>query len=179
VQRFPLPAKVNYSYESGFRPQHQGVDIFAPRHSPLLACESGTAWTTTDPKGGLVVYINGESGARYYYAHLESLADPGLITSSAEHPVRVEAGWEIGQVGTSGNADGRPPHCHFQIRRGDEVVDPFPELYAVDPHHRGTIPDPGVVDRFETGLGNFGKGMVDSLALMALLWVVINASKGR
>jgi murein DD-endopeptidase MepM/ murein hydrolase activator NlpD len=179
MDRFPVAADV-YSYESGFRPPtHLGVDIMAPLHSRLVAVESGVAWSSTEPKGGLVVYLLGGSGTRYYYAHLEQLGGPWLITATAANPTPVKAGEDIGTIGTSGNAAGRPPHVHFQIRRGSDVVDPFPELFDADPHHRGVIPEPGAVDRFEAELGKFGTGLSDTLTLLAVLWVVINASKGR
>ena len=155
-----------------------GVDIMAPAHSPLLAVESGMAWSSNEPKGGKVAYLLGDSGARYFYGHLEAW-DLGLITASAEHPVRVTAGEGLGRVGTTGNAAGGPPHVHFQIRRGASVVDPFPELYDADPLHRGNVVEPGALDRFESGLGNFAKGLGDSLGILAIVWVLVNASKGR
>jgi murein DD-endopeptidase MepM/ murein hydrolase activator NlpD len=180
MDRFPLPATVKYSYESGFRPpSHMGIDIMAPRHAPVVAVEAGKAWGSTEVKGGTVVYLLGESGARYFYGHLESWSDPGLITATAARPITVWAGAVLGQVGTTGNATGGPPHVHFQIRRGADVVDPFPELWEADPHKRGVVPEPGMVDRLETGISKFGKDVADSLALLAVLWVVINASKGR
>lgn len=177
MDRFPLPANSKYSYESGFRPPtHMGIDIMAPAHTPVLAVESGVAWSSNEPKGGRVVYLLGDSRARYFYGHLESWA-LGLITATEQQPVRVQAGEDVGKVGTTGNAAGGAPHVHFQIRRGSEVADPFPELYAVDPHHRGNVPEPGALDRFESGLGNFATGLGNSLGMLALIWVLVNASK--
>lgn len=179
MERFPLPPSVRYSYESGFRPPtHMGVDIMAPAHSPLVAVEAGVAWSSDEPKGGRVAYLLGDSGARYFYGHLEDWG-LGLITATAEHPARVSAGEHVGNVGTTGNAAGGPPHVHFQIRRGADVVDPFPELYDADPLHRGKVLEPGAVDRFEAGLGNFASGLGTSIGMLALLWVLVNASKSR
>lgn len=180
MDRFPLPANVSYSYSAGFRPPaHMGVDIFAPLHSPLVAVESGQAWSANDPKGGRVVYLLGaRSGARYYYAHLESWA-LGIITATLAKPLQVEAGERIGDLGTSGNAQGTSPHCHFQLRRGGDVVDPFPELYAADPHHRGEIPEPTVLDRFGGEVTDAARSIGNGLGMLALLWVLVNASKGR
>lgn len=179
MDRFPLPASARYSYESGFTPPtHMGVDIMAPAHTPLLAVESGSAWSSTEPKGGRVVYLLGVSGARYFYGHLESWA-LGLIDAPPERPIHVEAGEELGKVGNTGNAQGRPTHVHFQIRRGADVVDPFPELYEVDPHKRGSIPEPGVLDRVETAVTSAATGLGNAIGMLALLWVLVNASKGK
>jgi murein DD-endopeptidase MepM/ murein hydrolase activator NlpD len=180
MDRFPIPATAKYSYESGFAPpRHMGVDIMAPLHSLLVAVEPGKVWSSVEPKGGNVVYLLGDSGARYFYGHLESWAGPGMITATAEHPIEAWAGMPIGNVGTTGNAQGGPPHVHFQIRRGADVVDPFPELYAADPHKRGEIPEPGVLDRIETGLSAGAMGLGNAIGMLALLWVLVNASKGK
>jgi Peptidase family M23 len=57
----------------------------------------------------------------YYYGHLRDEKDGTM---------NVSAGEQIGRVGTSGNAQGRPPHVHFELRRDGEKIDPYPDLYA-------------------------------------------------
>ncbi len=171
MQRFPMPASVAYSYAPGFSEQHQGVDIMAPLGSPVVAVESGKAWSSIEPKGGNVAYLEGDSGARYFYGHLQQWVLP-LISATTSKPLRVGAGAALGSVGTSGNAAGRPPHLHFQIRRpaffgaealpASEVVDPYPELAAADPKKAwGVAPS----------APSSGSGAGPSIAFLLLLWL--------
>lgn len=129
---FPMPASARYSYGRRFGFQHEGIDIMAARGTPLLAVEAGTAWATTDPKGGNVVYLESINGRRYYYAHLDRWAAMLLGTNDPKVDVRV--GDVLGYVGNTGNARGGPPHLHFQIRAGSRLIDPFDELRALDPN---------------------------------------------
>ena len=140
MDRFPLSATDSYRYEQRFTTQHRGTDILAPAGSIVYAVEDGTAWATVDPKGGNVVYLEGDrSGYRYYYAHLSRWAAKLGIANDPK--VRVMAGDDLGAVGTTGNAAGGPPHLHFQMRDGSLVMDPFDALQAVDPHReRGSRP---------------------------------------
>ncbi len=106
---------------------HEGIDIFAPTGTPLLAAERAVVTRVGAGRlGGLVVWLRGESGARWYYAHLQAHA-AGL----AEGMV-VEAGEVIGYVGNTGNAIGTPPHLHLELHpSGDGPVNPFPLLNAI------------------------------------------------
>jgi murein DD-endopeptidase MepM/ murein hydrolase activator NlpD len=101
---------------------HHGIDIFAPRGTPVLAAADG--WVSavqTTPRGGRVVWV-WSSGLSHYYAHLdEQLATPGQ---------RVRVGDRLGTVGNTGNAQGTPPHLHFGIyARGEGPVDPYPFVH--------------------------------------------------
>ncbi len=140
MDRFPLSATDYYRYEQRFNVQHRGVDIMAKKGSIVYAVEDGVAWATTDPKGGNVVYLDGEAtGIRYYYAHLDGWA--AKLGISSDPKVKVSAGDDLGFVGNTGNAAGGPPHLHFQMRIGSLVMDPFDALQSVDPHRdRGTRP---------------------------------------
>jgi murein DD-endopeptidase MepM/ murein hydrolase activator NlpD len=179
MDRFPLSPDVAYSYERRFDASHHGTDILAPEGAPVLAVERGAAWSDIDPRGGKVVYLQGESGDRYYYAHLSEWALK-LISATTQQPWPVEAGDVLGKVGTTGNAAGRPPHIHFQLRRwvyrGDgvpaasEVLDPFAELLEVDPKRVGVARRSGGGGGGKGPLG--GEGAVAGLLLLALLWAV-------
>jgi peptidoglycan LD-endopeptidase LytH len=100
--------------------EHHGIDIFAPRGTPVIAAASGTVNRVREtPRGGLVVWLRDEQrGQSLYYAHLDSqLATEGQ---------RVQPGDTIGTVGNTGNARSTPPHLHFGIyRRGEGPVDPY------------------------------------------------------
>jgi murein DD-endopeptidase MepM/ murein hydrolase activator NlpD len=81
----------------------------------------------TGSLGGIKLWVVGESGTEYYYAHLIDYA-PGITDGT-----RVEAGDVIGYVGNTGNAISTPPHLHFEIHPdGGDAIDPYPLLHAVD-----------------------------------------------
>lgn len=87
--------------------RHLGTDFISPRGTPLVAVVSGVATSGQNRLGGNVVYLVGDDGHRYYYAHLDRWGTLG----------RVAAGDVIGYVGDTGNAVG-VPHLHFEIRPG-------------------------------------------------------------
>ena len=79
-------------------------------------------------KGGLTIYATDPTRRFiYYYAHLQAYR-PGITRGS-----RLVRGQVIGFVGTTGNADRREPHLHFQVMerrdgrsRSGAPVDPRP-----------------------------------------------------
>ncbi len=108
----------------GGKRDHEGIDIFAPRGTPVVAVAGGVITDVrTTPVGGQVVWHrDDERGVTYYYAHLDQqLVRPGQ---------RVSAGDRIGTVGNTGNARTTPPHLHFSVYRpGQIALDPVPFLY--------------------------------------------------
>lgn len=129
---FPLSGLTAAAVQSEFgasrdagRRQHEGIDIFASRHTPALAVVDGTAQSGTNNLGGNVVWLRGRAfGESFYYAHLERFAFEGTAS--------VKAGDVIGYVGNSGNARATSPHLHFGIYdRG--AIDPLPFIRADDP----------------------------------------------
>jgi len=102
---------------------HQGVDIFAPRGTPVLATTRGlVARIGENSLGGTVVWVLGPGGDRHYYAHLNSVADVKIGQ-------RIAPGDVLGTVGSTGNARGTPPHLHYGVyRRGEGAINPFPLL---------------------------------------------------
>jgi len=108
--------------------RHQGVDIFAPIGTHLFAVERGVvANMGTNSLGGTKLWIYGESGTTYYYAHLSGFA-PGVRDGLV-----VDAGDIVGFVGNTGNARTTPPHLHFEIHPNNgPAVNPTPLLMVVD-----------------------------------------------
>src|SRR5687768_16606815 len=114
--------------------KHEGIDIRAPRGTPVLAVVDGTIKKLfTSKAGGLTIYHYDESEENcYYYAHLDRYAD-GLTEG-----MKVTRGTVIGYVGLSGNAPPNTPHLHFSVTRllptkewwKGEPVDPYPLLTA-------------------------------------------------
>jgi murein DD-endopeptidase MepM/ murein hydrolase activator NlpD len=121
---FGAPRMMGTQYEHA----HQGTDIMAPTGTPLLACERGVITKMgSDVLGGTKIWVKGESGTYYYYAHLSAFAD-GMVDGLV-----VEPGTIIGYVGDTGNAKGGAPHLHFEIHpEGGPAVNPYPLLKVVD-----------------------------------------------
>jgi murein DD-endopeptidase MepM/ murein hydrolase activator NlpD len=115
---------------------HEGTDIFAPAGTPLIAAERGVITRMGQAVlGGTVVWLKGESGTSYYYAHLSGYA-PGITAG-----MLVEAGTIIGYVGNTGNAATTPPHLHFEIHPGGGgPINPYPLLVVADSYETQTQP---------------------------------------
>ena len=133
---FPLKGMPVNSMKNTFRDArgsgrlHEGVDILAPRNTPVVAIEDGIIgrlWHSDF--GGTTIYqMDPTNSYVYYYAHLEKYA-PNL-----KEGMDVKKGQVIGYVGTSGNAPPKTPHLHFAIYRAAEPgrwwkgkpLDPYP-----------------------------------------------------
>ena len=118
--------------------QHEGTDVFAAEGTPLRAVERGVlADVGTGTLGGIKLWLVGESGTHYYYAHLSGYA-PGVADD-----VVVDAGEVIGYVGHTGNARTTPPHLHFEVHpAGGDAVDGYPLLAAAYGARAASV-DPG------------------------------------
>lgn len=87
---------------------HKGIDIFAKKGTPLLAVVDGLIIRTGNwPKGGKHIVILGPKWRVHYYAHMDSI--------KVEKYQFVSAGDQVGTVGNSGNAKGKPSHLHYTI----------------------------------------------------------------
>jgi murein DD-endopeptidase MepM/ murein hydrolase activator NlpD len=91
--------------------RHEAIDIMEPRGTPVHAVVSGTIRKLFLSKpGGDTIYEFDEAGVYcYYYAHLDSYA------KGMQEGMRVERGDVIAFVGSTGDADARSPHLHFEI----------------------------------------------------------------
>jgi murein DD-endopeptidase MepM/ murein hydrolase activator NlpD len=144
IRTFPVSGLTPRAVQSGFGSQrdsgarsHEGIDIFAPRGTPVVAVADGIAHTDTNGLGGNVVWLrDGVMGAtRYYYAHLDRWAIDGNA--------RVREGDVLGYVGNTGNARTTSPHLHFGVYE-EEAVDPAPFL-APDENLPGTVVEPALL----------------------------------
>src|SRR5688572_5473769 len=89
--------------------KHQGVDIFAPRGTPVRSTTDGVVLRVgTNRLGGNIVAVVGPGRQVHYYAHFERFGavKPGAI---------VSAGDVLGYVGDTGNAKGTPFHLHYGV----------------------------------------------------------------
>ncbi|WP_034387995.1 M23 family metallopeptidase [Deinococcus sp. YIM 77859] len=102
--------------------RHEGVDIFAPRGTPIRATTRGLVLNVGENRlGGRTVTLLGPGGQRHYYAHLDRYPD-------LQEGDWVEAGDVVGYVGDSGNAKGTPPHLHYGIYELGGAINPYPLL---------------------------------------------------
>ncbi|HEX3253479.1 MAG TPA: M23 family metallopeptidase [Pyrinomonadaceae bacterium] len=102
---------------------HEGQDIFAPRGTPILSATRGIIYNIGENNlGGQTVSVIGSGGRIYYYAHLDSYA------RGIEVGDRVTTRTVLGYVGTTGNAQGTPPHLHFGVYTATGAINPLPLL---------------------------------------------------
>jgi len=102
---------------------HEGQDIFAPRGTAIYSATRGYVYKVgEDNLGGHTVSVIGAGGRIYYYAHLDSYA-PGIEVGD---PVNERS--LLGFVGSTGNANGTPPHLHFGVYATDGAINPLPLL---------------------------------------------------
>jgi uncharacterized protein YgiM (DUF1202 family) len=123
---FPVQGKNSRSVQSfwgdvrdGGKRSHEGVDIFAPRGTAVLAPVEGVVTAVRDSGlGGKQVWLRDrDRGWRLYFAHLDSQ----LVNSSQ----RVSPGDTLGLVGNTGNARNTAPHLHFGVYQYG-AINPFP-----------------------------------------------------
>ena len=87
---------------------HQGVDMLAGTGTPIVAVVSGSVQFKQTSLGGNSVWLVGNDGNRYFFAHLSAFAGSSRSVSQGE---------VIGYVGDTGNARGTP-HLHFEVHPG-------------------------------------------------------------
>jgi len=118
----------SYGYPRSGGRIHEGVDIMAPRGTPVRPAAPGyvTRLSSTD-LGGISATIVGDGGVRYFYTHFDALAS-GLSVGQY-----VDVHTVIGYVGNTGNAASTAPHLHFGVYLGGlgawcgwQPVDPLP-----------------------------------------------------
>jgi peptidoglycan hydrolase CwlO-like protein len=122
-------------YAGGFH-HHAGNDILAPRGTPIRAPFDGVASMASNGLGGKSVIVSGALGY-VYNAHLDSFGPLGSVRTATV----------IGYVGSTGDAQGGPPHDHFEWHPNviprhpyrssygftviNGAIDPFPYLNSV------------------------------------------------
>jgi murein DD-endopeptidase MepM/ murein hydrolase activator NlpD len=117
---WPVHGAVSSRYGRRNGRGHAGIDVRAPRGTPVYAAEAGRVIHSGGGLGdyGKVVIIKHVGRYSTVYAHHDSLK-----VSKGQF---VEKGDLIGTVGTSGNASG--PHLHFEVRRDRMPDDPLSYL---------------------------------------------------
>ncbi len=99
------------------RRMHEGLDLGAPRGTPIFAAESGRVLYVGDRLKGfgkMVILDHGDDWTTVY-AHLSK--------ALVKRGDRLKKGDSLGLVGRSGRASGY--HLHFEIRKGADPMDPL------------------------------------------------------
>jgi len=101
---------------------HQGTDVMAPYGAEVYAYTAEVvSRESTSTSGGVQLYLLGDNGVEYFYAHLSRYAVPA--------GTRVTAGQLVAYNGQSGNAQYTAPHVHFEVHPGgpgSAPVNPYP-----------------------------------------------------
>ena len=123
MRRNSYDQKSYWYYPWGTSGTHKGVDVFARIGTPVTSATGGLViYRGEAGKGGQTVMVLGPKWRVHYYAHLSAY--------SVERWQWVGRGQELGKVGDSGNAKGKPPHLHYTI------FTPIPYLWQADTEQR-------------------------------------------
>jgi len=103
----------------GVSSMHSGIDLAAPRNTPIKASEGGSVIYVGWYGGyGRVVIVDHAKGFTTLYAHLSS--------TTVRVGQRVQQGDTVGYEGDTGYATG--PHLHFEIRTDGKPQNPVKYL---------------------------------------------------
>ncbi|HEY4408365.1 MAG TPA: M23 family metallopeptidase [Acidimicrobiia bacterium] len=95
---------------------HEGTDLMNTAGTPNVAVVPGDFVAHISTLGGLSIYLHGDDGNTYYYAHLSQIVGPDR---------RVAQGEVIGLTGSTGDAT--TPHTHFEFHPGGgPAIDSYP-----------------------------------------------------
>jgi murein DD-endopeptidase MepM/ murein hydrolase activator NlpD len=118
--RGPLTFTDTWGAPRGGGRRHEGTDLMNAYGTPNVAVVSGTFETHHSGLGGLSIYLHGDDGHTYYYAHLSQIVGPDR---------RVAQGEVVARTGSSGDAT--TPHTHFEFHpNGGRAVNSYPLLRA-------------------------------------------------
>jgi murein DD-endopeptidase MepM/ murein hydrolase activator NlpD len=123
----------------GGKRNHEGIDIFAPKSTPVVASADGVVTGVKEIGiGGKVIWLRlTNRNITLYYAHLDK-----QLVSEGQY---VKKGDTLGLVGNTGNAKYTPAHLHFGIYTYSGPMDPLPfvnQLVKTAP----AVPDKNLVN---------------------------------
>lgn len=129
---------------------HAGQDIFAAKHTPVVAVADGKITALVHSNTGLsgnYLQLTADDGWKYLYIHLNN-DRPGTDDGSNIYELafadgivkgqRVKAGEVIAYVGDSGNAESTSPHLHFEMKDpAGNLVNPYASVVGATRWVRG------------------------------------------
>ena len=114
---WPVSGRLTSRFGRRGRSRHEGVDLSAPRGTPIRAAAAGRVIYSGSGLSdyGKTVIVKHVGRYSTVYAHnRRNLVRKGQF---------VEAGQVLAEVGSTGNASG--PHLHFEVRLDDRPLDPL------------------------------------------------------
>lgn len=107
-----------------YRRAHTGVDLSAPKGTPIYATGDGVVEVAGRGDAslsgyGIAVLINHGFGYKTLYGHMNDV--------KVRHGQKVKRGELLGHVGSSGLASG--PHCHYEVWLNNKKVNPIYYFY--------------------------------------------------
>lgn len=146
----PFGANHDYYWNNFGLPGHEGVDMAAPKGSPVFAVADGTVYEVRNDDNhnwGNRIRIIHKGGFRTIYAH--------LLETGVHEGQEVEAGKQIGLADNTGNILSGSSHLHLTLKHEDaaeggpmyigfpyEIIDPTPYLLPFLPDQ----PAPSAID---------------------------------
>lgn len=116
--QWPLRGQIIKTFGSNGKGQkpHDGINILAPRGTPVKAASSGQVVHASNQARGFgnVILIKHDDGHLSAYAHLNEI--------NVKKDDIVKQGQKIGTVGNTGNV--KQTQLHFEIRKGTKPIDP-------------------------------------------------------
>ena len=138
---------------SGCSRSHEGVDIMAPKGTPVYAVADGVAdWVSTTQDNCCRLGIEHGNGWVTRYIHLNddtkdkdgnyTTDDQGWgIAKGIVDGTPITKGQLIGWVGDSGNAPEGVTHLHFELRKDGVALDAYPYLLNAEGSYAGQFLD--------------------------------------
>ncbi|HYN97652.1 MAG TPA: peptidoglycan DD-metalloendopeptidase family protein [Pilimelia sp.] len=138
----PIPGVVGSGFRSASRPGHDGIDMSAPKNTPIYAAGAGTVVTVVCNVSTGNCNVDGSLSTPGCGWYVEILHSNKVVTRychmirrpSVKEGQAVKAGQVIGYVGSSGHSSG--PHLHFEVHtnappaRAANAVEPIAFLKA-------------------------------------------------
>ena len=113
---WPITGNITSKFGPRGETFHDGVDISAPRGSPIRSIEKGEVMYSDQLRGyGNLVIVRHAGGFVSVYGHNQS----NLVREGQ----KVVQGEVIGEVGSTGRASA--PHLHLEIRKDNVAQDPL------------------------------------------------------
>lgn len=115
----PVAGIITSGFGRRHRRFHKGIDIGAPRGTPIFASADGkVAFTGRRGGYGRTVILDHGGGVQTLYAHNSQV--------EVKEGEWVTQGQEISKVGSTGRSTG--PHLHYEVRIHGKPVNPKPYL---------------------------------------------------